>query len=83
LETRVTALDKASTGRVAVVETDVNTLKTKTGIANLTGTDTLYSLIIAEAARADAEEKDIRADFAAEDVVIRTEMTNLLTWGTF
>lgn len=82
LAARVTALDKAD-GRVAAVEADVSTLKTKTGIANLTGNDTLYSLITAEKARAEAEEADIRADFAAEDVLIRTEINAMLTWGSF
>lgn len=83
LAARVTALDEATTGRVAVVEADVSTLKTKTGIANLTGNDTLYSLITAEKARAEAEEADIRANFAAEDVIIRTEINAMLTWGSF
>lgn len=83
LESRVTALDKTTTGRVAVVEADVSALKTKTGIANLTGTDTLYSLITAEKARAEAEEAAIRSDFADEDVAIRTEINAMLTWGSF
>lgn len=70
-------------GKITTAEGKITTLETKTGIANLTGTDTLYSLITAEKARAEGEEADIRADFAAEDIAIRSEMNALLTWGTF
>lgn len=83
LADRVTALDQASTGRVAVAENDINTLKTKTGIANLTGTDTLYSLITAEASRADGQETAIRGEFAEADAALRSEFNAKLTWGTF
>lgn len=84
LAERVTALDKANTGRVAAVESNVNTLNNKTGIDQLTGDNTtLYSLITAEATRADAEEKDIRADFAEADAALRSEFNAALTWSTW
>ena len=83
LADRVTALDAATTGRVALTEADISTLNNKTGISSLTGNDTLYSLITAEAARADAEEKDIRDDFAAADAALETKFNNALTWGSF
>lgn len=83
LADRVTALDAATTGRVALTEADISTLNSKTGISSLTGNDTLYSLITAEAARADAEEKDIRDDFAAADAALETKFNNALTWGSF
>lgn len=82
LAARVTALDKAD-GRVATVETAVSTLNTKTGIGSLTGDNTLYDMITAETARADAEEKDIRADFAEADAILDTKFTAALTWGSF
>ena len=82
LADRVTALDKTD-GRVATVESAVSTLNTKTGVANLTGNNTLYGMITAETARADAEEKDIRADFAEADAALDTKFTAALTWGTF
>lgn len=82
LAARVTALDKAG-GRVATVESAVSTLTTKTGIGSLTGDNTLYGMITAETARADAEEKDIRADFAEADAILDTKFTAALTWGSF
>ena len=82
LAARVTALDKVD-GRVATVESAVSTLNTKTGIGNLTGNNTLYGMITAETARADAEEKDIRADFAEADAILDTKFTAALTWGSF
>lgn len=82
LAARVTALDKAD-GRVATVETAVSTLNTKTGIGSLTGNNTLYGMITAETVRADAEEKDIRADFAEADAILDTKFTAALTWGSF
>ena len=83
LAERVTALDQAGTGRVAVAENDINTLKTKTGIANLTGSDTLHSLITAEASRAAGQEAAIRGEFANADAALRSEFNAKLTWGTF
>ena len=83
LADRVTALDQASTGRVAVAETEINTLKTKTGIASLTGNDTLYGLITAETSRATGEEAKIRGEFAAADAALESKITAQLTWGTF
>ena len=82
LAARVTALDKVG-GRVATVESAVSTLNTKTGIGSLTGNNTLYGMITAETARADAEEKDIRADFAEADAILDTKFTAALTWGSF
>ena len=83
LANRVTALDNATTGRVTVAESNIETLKTKTGIASLTGSNTLYGMITAEASRADVEEKAIRKDFADADAALNTRITNLLTWGSF
>lgn len=83
LANRVTALDKANDGRVAVVESDVATLKAKTGIASLGADETLYGLITAEVSRATAEEADIRSDFADADAALQTYITNALTWGSW
>lgn len=83
LEGRVTALDQAGTGRVAVAENEINTLKTKTGIASLTGTDTLYGLITAETGRAQGQEAAIRGEFAEADAALRSEINAKLTWGSF
>ena len=83
LADRVTALDQASTGRVAVAENKINTLETKTGIANLTGNDTLYGLITAEASRAAGQEAAIRGEFAEADAALRSEFNAKLTWGSF
>ena len=71
------------TPEVASTETAVSTLNTKTGIGSLTGNNTLYGMITAETARADAEEKDIRADFAKADAILDTKFTAALTWGSF
>ena len=83
LANRVTALDQASTGRVALAESEINTLKTKTGIANLTGDDTLHGLITAEAGRAAGEEAAIRGEFAEADAALGSEFNAKLTWGSF
>ena len=83
LASRVTALDKDTTGRVAVAEADIATLKTKTGIANLADDKTLYSLITAEASRADLEEKAIRKDFTDADAALDSKIDSMLTWASF
>ena len=83
LADRVTALDAATTGRVAIAEANINTLNSKTGIDQLSDGDTLHGLITAEVTRADTEEKAIRKDFADADAALRTEFNAALTWGTF
>lgn len=83
LAQRVTALDKATTGRVAVVEGDVATLKAKTGIESLGADETLHGLITAEVSRATTAEASIRSDFATADAALQTYINNALTWGTW
>lgn len=83
LAQRVTALDQTTTGRVAVVESDVATLKTKTGIKDLGANETLHGLITAEVSRATTAEESIRSDFATADAALQTYINNALTWGTW